>query len=193
MSKFYVKLSTLVGKVILKFKGIEYGKNLRLYGLPIITKHKNSSIKIGDNVVLCSNSKYTALGVNHPVIIRTLTSNAKIVIGNDVGMSGGVLCSAESVVIGNRVLIGANVSIFDTDFHSVNTINRRYVNDHRLIKSKNVFVGDDVFLGTGAIVGKGAFVGDGSVIGASSFVTGKIGKNEIWAGIPIKKVGNIVQ
>lgn len=100
---------------------------VKIFGLPIIYITKKSQIEIGRNLVLISESYFSEPGINHPVIIRTLRPNAKIKIGNNVGISGGGICSAEEVVIGNDVLMGANVFVTDTDFHPLESKNRRYI------------------------------------------------------------------
>ena len=56
----------------LRTKGVEVGKDVRFYGMPIVKMAKNSRICIGDSVMLCSDSRFTALGVNHPLILCTL-------------------------------------------------------------------------------------------------------------------------
>ncbi len=57
---------------------------------------------------------------------------------------------------------------------------------------EGIVVEDDVILGAGAKVlcQKGVLtIGKGSVIGANAVLTQSTGQNEIWAGIPAKKVG----
>ena len=189
----YIFWCNFFGKIILRMNGVDFGDGLRLYGIPIISLAKNSSIRIGKNVVLCSNSKFTALGVNHPVVIRTLQPGASVYIGDDVGISGGSICSAKSIYSGDRVLMGANVSIFDNDFHPVSIIGRRYYSGFGDVGVKSVSLGRDVFVGTGAIISKGVVIGDGSVIGAGSVVTGVVASEEIWAGSPARKLKKIIK
>src|SRR6476620_6711699 len=102
----------------LRSHGIKLGVGCRFYGMPIVAVEKNSRIILGDRVVLCSDSRFTALGVNHPVVLRTLRPHAEIFIDDDSAMSGGSICAAVRVHLGKQCLIGANVTIADTDFHS---------------------------------------------------------------------------
>jgi acetyltransferase-like isoleucine patch superfamily enzyme len=175
----------------LRAQGVELGSNCHFYGMPILGVTEGSSIIIGDRVTLCSDSRFTALGVNHPVIIRTLRSGARIVIGSDCGISGGSICSAISVELGNEVLLGANVTIADTDFHSINPKNRRHNPNVKEVQVNPVRVDDNVFIGTGAVVLKGVYIGKNSVVGAMSLVSKNIPTNEIWAGVPAVLVRNI--
>jgi acetyltransferase-like isoleucine patch superfamily enzyme len=152
--------------------------------MPIVSMIPGSNIRIGERVVLCSDSRFTALGVNHPVILRTLSKNAQIIIGNDCGISGGTICSISKVILGKECLIGANVIITDTDFHSIKPLHRRFNNNPDEIKSAPINVGDNVFIGTGSIILKGVHIGTNSVIGAMSTVCKKIEDNSIYAGVP---------
>ena len=54
---------------------------------------------------------------------------------------------------------------------------------------RGIVVGDDVWLGAGAVVLPGVEIGNGAVVGANSVVTRSIPANEIWAGVPAKKIG----
>lgn len=176
----------IIAKPIVTMYGVEVGTNVRFYGLPLITMAEMSHIAIGDRCALCSVSSHTALGVMHPVILRTLSPSASIVIGADTGISGASICAARHITIGNRVLIGANVVIADTDFHSLAPENRRYETNPEKIGAEPVVIEDNVFIGTGTILLKGTRIGHDSVIGAGSVVTGPIPPRVIAAGNPAK-------
>lgn len=172
-------------------KGVYADSQVVYYGAPIITLSSGSRIEIGARTVLCSHSNYTALGVCHPVVLRTLRPDAAIRIGADVGISGATICAAKSIEIGAETLLGANVTIVDTDFHALDAINRRYNNDPANIAVAPVVIGRNVFIGTGAIVLKGASIGANSVIGAGSVVVGPIPDNVIAAGNPARVVRHL--
>ncbi|MFB9995035.1 acyltransferase [Deinococcus oregonensis] len=175
----------LFGERALKRAGVRYGRGLRLYGIPVVAVAQGSSLTIGNNVVLCSLSEFTALGVNHAVVLRTLLPGAKLFIGNDVGISGGTLCAAVHVEIGDGTMLGANVTIADTDFHPVASPKRRYA---PLSEAEHapVIIGKNVFIGTGSIVLKGVTIGDNAVIGAGSVVTKDVPAGAIAAGNPAR-------
>src|SRR5262249_1858350 len=107
-------------------KGVTLGEGLYIFGRPFVENWENSTIKIGNRVALVSRCDQTQLGVNHPVVIRTLNPNASIEIGDETGMSGATICAAVSVKIGKRCLLGANVTIVDTDFHPIDRVPRRF-------------------------------------------------------------------
>lgn len=174
----------LVLPLILKRSGVIIESNVSWLGWPIITRHGGSSISIGSDCVFCSRSTQTALAVNHPVTIRTLREGAIIAIGQGSKMSGTTICAASRVVIGRRCMIGANVTIADTDFHSLDPVVRSSAQDALGAKATPVEIGDDVFIGGGSYILKGVRVGHRAVIGAGSVVTRSIPDDVIVAGNP---------
>lgn len=173
---FYInRIKLIEQKVIL-------GKGLKLNGKVNIIN--NGHVQIGDNVTINS-------GVQSNPISQNLTSiycskNAKVIIGNNTGISGVTLYSSVAITIGDNVLIGADTKIYDTDFHSVSYKNR-LVNDVT-IKSKPVSIGDFCFIGANVTILKGVKIGRGSVIAACSLVNKDVGENEIWGGNPASKL-----
>ena len=107
-------------------------------------------------------------------------------------MSGTTICAAERVVVGDRCVIGANVTIVDTDFHSLDPTIRSSPDDARMAKVKPVIIGNDVFIGGGSYILKGVTVGDGAVIGAASVVTRDVTAGAIVAGNPARPVARSV-
>ena len=171
-------------RLLLKLCGVEIGLDCKIIGKPLIARFNNSQIILGNRSVLVSKIRQTALGVSRPVILRTMAEGSKIVVGEDTGLSGTTICSAVSVEIGARCLIGADVLIADTDFHQVNVLNRRYLPLPTPKPQDKIIIGDDVFIGARSIILKGVTVGDGSVIGAGSVVTKSVPANVIVAGNP---------
>lgn len=162
---------------------------MRLIGRPIVSRRRDSSVSIGPRSVLISRASRTALGVSHRVILRTLRVGATIEIGSDVGISGAAICAAERITIGDRVLLGADVIIADTDFHALDAIPRRYAREPE--PGDRIIISDDVFVGARSIVLKGAVIGEGSVIGAGSVVTGEIPASVVAAGTPCRVIRSL--
>jgi acetyltransferase-like isoleucine patch superfamily enzyme len=171
------------------FWGKQFKNRVRVFGLPIISFAKFSKVTIGKNLVLISHSFFSEPGVNHPVVIRTLNSNAQLVIGDNVGISGGSICVAQEINIGSNVMLGANVLITDTDFHPIVQDNRRFSSEN--VGTRPVYIENNVFIGTNTMVLKGAHIGKNSVIGAGSIVTGEIPPESIAVGIPAKVIGKV--
>ena len=180
-------IGRLQGWLALKGVGIKVGRGLDAIGAPHIELHSDSFVSLGQNVRLVSKTFATALGVNHPVVLRTLTAGARIEIGDRVGISGGTVCAARLVKIGDDTMLGANVTIADTDFHSLYPVYRSE-HLHPTVGVAEVRIGKRVFIGTNAIVLRGVNVGDNSVIGAGSIVTTSIPENCIAAGNPCRVI-----
>jgi len=178
------KIYSSLQRLKLFSKNVKLGKNIIFYGSPIIAPASNSIIEIGDSVALCSSSSGNPVGINHPVILKTLTQESKIIIGNNTGLSGTSICAAKSVKIGNNCLIGANVTIADTDFHAVSPDNRRYNTNPVDIQCKPVVIEDNVWLGMNVLVLKGVTIGRNSVIAAGSVVAKSIPENAVAGGNP---------
>lgn len=182
-----------IAKVALRTNGVRFGRGLSVRGLPITETADGSTIEIGNGVTLVSDSRWTALGVARPVILRTLASGARISIGNGTGMSGTTICAAVAVTVGDRVLIGADVLIADTDFHPVDSTPRtgRPVPPGRL--EDRVKIEDDTFIGARSIVLRGVTIGRGSAIGAGSVVTKNIPAGVVAAGSPARVLREVAR
>lgn len=175
----------------LRIAGVEMAEKVRIQGKPIVSLASGSRIRIGARSVLCSDSQINALGINHPVVLRTLRPGAEIVIGEDTGMSGGSICAASSIRIGAGCLLGANVTLADTDFHGLNPANRRYNKNPDEIAVAPIVIEDNVFIGADVFVLKGVTIGQNSVVGAGSVVTRNIPGNAIAAGNPARVIKTI--
>jgi len=174
----------------LKTKGVFTQKGfVVLNGKPIIEKYPGSKIQIESGVTLVSYTKNNVAGINHAVVLATLSQNAEICIGKDSGLSGATICAAKSVKIGVYVGIGANVCIYDTDFHPIDPYERRY-EDYKT-KSRPVVIDDYAWIGGNSIILKGVHIGKGSVIGAGSVVTKDVPDFEVHAGNPARFVKKI--
>jgi acetyltransferase-like isoleucine patch superfamily enzyme len=181
------RLSTALARLRLP-PGVATGADLRCLGQPIIRLATGARLEIGDRVRLVSRSGGTALGVAHAVVLRGLTGGARIAIGDDCGLSGTSICAAIAVTVGRRVLFGADVMVFDTDFHNHAPEGRRYaVPDWNAI-SRPVSIGDDVFIGTRAIVTKGVTIGNGAIVAAGSVVVADVAPRTIVGGNPARLI-----
>jgi len=163
-------------------KGIPWESEWRILGTPIIQKYRNSKIRFGSGLIMRSWVSSNPVAPYHPVFISTRTETAEIRIGDNCGITGGSIIAAEQINIGDRVLIGGNCLITDTDFHPLDK-SARFL-DPKNITSKPVIIADDVFIGTQSILLKGTEIGAGSIIGAGSVVSGKIPPKVVAAGNP---------
>ena len=166
---------------------IEVGADLSLFGSPQFQVKPDTEVRIGANCILRSKRNSNPIGVDHPVTFCTLQSQAKIVIGNSVGISGGTICARQLIEIGANTLIGANAYIFDNDFHPIDSV-ARAKNVESATRCAPVSIGSNVFIGARSIVLKGVTIGDNTVIGAGSVVSKSIPPNVIASGNPCRVI-----
>ena len=116
---------------------------------------------------------------------------ASITASGDSGnLSGSSITATDNVVtIGENVLIGAGVKIYDTDFHPL-LASARFSGTQNQddVKSKEISIGDGSFIAAGSMILKGVHIGCNCVVGAGSIVTSDIPDNQIWAGNPAKYI-----
>ncbi len=186
---FPVLVSTIVNRLRFIYKRVKVGKGFRARGLIFCVNGYRipftgpANIVIGDSVRINSSRK-AGDGGGIKTTLRTITTEGKIEIGNRSGLSNVCIVAASLVKIGERVLIGAGTTIYDTDFHSVYSQERS--SENRNVGVKPVVIENDVFIGANSIILKGSKIGEGAVIGAGSVVTGRIPAHEIWGGNPAK-------
>jgi acetyltransferase-like isoleucine patch superfamily enzyme len=169
--------------VIFLYWGVNFNKTIKLYG--IIRIRNLNKITIGSNTRIISGTR-NVVGLSTRTFFET-GQNGNIIIGSNVGMSNCILVSQESIIIEDFVYIGGGVKIYDNDFHSLN-FNQRIYNP-TLIPKSSILIKYGSFIGAHSIILKGVVVGRMAVVGAGSVVTKSIPDNEIWAGIPAKKIG----
>lgn len=169
--------------------GVRWGPGWLLYGRPLIQRHAGSRIQIGRGFVMRNWFGSNPLGVDHRGVLCTWRADAYITIGDDVGMTGTVIVAESGVRIGDRVLIGANSTIIDTDFHPLSPAARAI--DITAGATRPITIENDVFIGMGALILKGSHIGQGAVIGAGSVVAGHVPEGTIYAGNPARMVGKV--
>ena len=176
-------------RLLFALNRIPWGQDWHMDGAPILQKHRQSSMSFGSGLSLRSSTRSNPLGVNHPVILCTWLPGARLEIGAQFAMTGGSLCAARQLSIGQRVNIGANSTVIDTDFHPLNPEARQ--SNPQQADSAPVIIEDDVFIGMNCLILKGVTIGKGSVIGAGSVVTSSIPAGVIAAGNPARVIKSV--
>ena len=181
--------------------GLKYQNTWDIRGkIVIIKKNKfitlflgrpNGEIVIGNR--FCCNNKINSnsIGLIQPCVFNILTEGSKIVIGDNVGISGSTICATKRITIGDNVLIGSGCLIIDTDAHPLNWEERREGHYNRA-KSSPVVIENDVFIGARSIILKGVTVGERAIIGAGSVVTHDVPADSIVVGNPAKVVKRVI-
>lgn len=179
---FYCKYST---KIIFIGNKVKF-KSFFTNGIPYVSVSRHGFCSFGDGLKINNGLSGNPIGCVQPCVIFC-GNNAKIIIGDNVGLSSVALVAHCEIIIGNNVKIGGGTFLYDTDFHSLNFRDRSDKNlDIKNKKSAPIKIGDNVFIGAHSIILKNVSIGSGSVIGAGSLVTKNIPENQIWAGVPAR-------
>lgn len=178
------RFSTFRMKIIFAFKKVNYGQQLRCWGIINVMRYPGSIITIGQRCSFRSDNSSNMIGVNRRCMLSTHSKKAGLSIGNNCGFSGTVIGAMEKIEIGNDVLCGANTLITDFDWHGILPHERKTSPGD----SRPIIIGNNVFIGYGTVVLKGVTIGENSVIGANSVVTKSIPANVIAGGNPCKVI-----
>lgn len=192
---FVSKVSKIFSNIMTKFlfyiHDVVMKKNLKSNGIPLLYMHITAQFKIGDQFKMNNTVKNNPIGRSGKCMF-VVRENAKLTIGNNVGMSGTTIICQKEIFIKDYVKIGGNVCIYDTDFHSLNTEYRKdRKSDKENIITKTVLIEENAFIGAHSTILKGVTIGRNSIVGACSVVTKDIPENQIWAGNPAKMIRKI--
>lgn len=181
--------------------GLKYQRTWQFHGVAKIIRKKfflrkytgrgNGTIQIGSFFKCSNNVTSNSIGLIQPCVFNISTEGSRIVIGNNVGISGSTICATKLVEIGDNVLIGSGCLITDTDAHPLDWRDRREGKNEKKGISP-VIIGNDVFIGARSIVLKGVKIGDRSIVGAGSVVTKEIPSDCIVAGNPAKIIKRMI-
>jgi acetyltransferase-like isoleucine patch superfamily enzyme len=163
--------STRLSLLSLWFQGAQYGKGFHTTGKCSFKLRREGSIVLGNGVSLLAGWRSNRAGLTNPVLLETFGEGI-IRIGDSSGGSAVAISSRSSVTVCKHVCLGANVRIYDHDFHPLDAQMRRMSRNEQAahLRSEPVIVGDDVFVGANAIILKGVTLGERSIVAAGSVV-----------------------
>jgi|GEM_PF-3390053 len=96
--------------------------------------------------------------------------------------------AAEEIEIGERVLIGPNTYIVDSNHEAAQPGG---ILASARTRVKSVKIGDDVWIGQGAAILAGTTIGQGAVVGAHAVVTTDVAPYETVVGIPARSIRRV--
>ncbi len=189
LGRLSVAVWTLHAKAVLLAMGCPYGKDLKFDGHTLIRMTRRGSIRLGAHIRIFSRFGSNLAGRMNPTVLHCM-GDGRIIIGDNSGCSFAVLSARSRIEVGNQVRIGANVRIYDHDYHALDYLIRRDAREEQhSIKSQPVIIGNDVLIGANAIILKGVKIGDRSIIGAGSVVTMKeVPPDSVVAGNPAQVI-----
>jgi acetyltransferase-like isoleucine patch superfamily enzyme len=168
----------------LKGNGVVFS-TFRTHGVPMIDVKIGGKFTIGKNFRMNNGKYYNKIGRQQQSSF-VVAKGSFLSFGDNVGLSSSSFFCSQRISVGNNVMIGGNCVFYDTDFHSLNFLERRDGKvDEEKSKSLPVIIEDDVFIGAHSTILKGVTIGKGSIIGAASLVSKSIPPNEIWGGNPV--------
>jgi acetyltransferase-like isoleucine patch superfamily enzyme len=177
----------LFNSYTLKKSDVSFG-NVSINGRIFITNR--GKLMIGNNFSANSGRNHNPIGGDNVLRLIVYKPEAVLKIGENVGASNCTIICWNKIIIGNNVIIGGGVKIWDTNFHSLQARIRTSGNDTD-IKTAPIYIGDHVFIGGSSIILKGVTIGENSVIAAGSVVTKSIPANVIAGGNPCRVIKNI--
>lgn len=187
----FVRTKSYIGinRILFRLFGVKAGKNLRVFDRFYLTMHPGASLTIGDNFTFSSGDGINPLCRNLRGKIF-IDKDASIVIGNNVGISSACLWAKVRITIGDKVKIGGDCILMDTDAHNLDyqirnggeTDENGISIDTLSANSSPIVIENDVLIGTRCIILKGVTIGARSIIAAGSVVTKSIPADCIAGG-----------
>lgn len=184
-------------KLLFWANGIQFGRGMKVYNkVYVLGKGK---VIIGDDFHFTSGDSINPICRNIRGAIYTMTPDARIEIGDRVGISSACLWAKERITIGNDVNIGGDCLIMDNDAHPHDFLQRRneYLENfgekalYDIIPTAPIVIEDDVWIGARCQILKGVHIGARCIIAAGSVVTKNIPADVIAGGNPCRVIKNL--
>lgn len=152
------------------------GVGVRVIGLAPKVQDRGGKFLIGDDVIF--DAKLT------PIFVE-LEQDAVLEIGNGTYVNDGVWfgCTGK-ITIGERVLIGPGVRVFDNSYHGL--YQRRV-----MPAPQPVTIEDDAWIATNSLILAGVTIGRGAIVGANSVVSKDVPAYCIVVGNPARQISTL--
>lgn len=144
------------------FKGCYFGKNVRIDGNVVISKH----VSIDDNVEVRNRTSFVSSVGSFTSINRNCVLRGYYKIGENCAIAP------------NCTIVG-----FNHGFSNNKTLIKR-----QKTIVKGIIIGNDCWIGANSVILDGVTIGDGCVIGAGSIVTKSIPAYSVAVGNPCKVI-----
>jgi acetyltransferase-like isoleucine patch superfamily enzyme len=155
--------------------GMQIGKNTFLPKIYVTWPHQ---VQIGITCIIEENVRFKFDGVWQPGPAISISDRVFIGSGCEFNISHGL-------VIGSDSLIGSGCRFIDHNHGTeLSSLMRT-----QICPANPIFIRQNVWLGCNVIVLKGVTIGSGAIVAAGAVVTKSIPEDEIWAGVPARKIG----
>ena len=126
--------------------------------------------------------------IEHDVFFKLRKPSCRVFIGSGVYIGRGVEFESygSTIRIGDDAMVGSGCKFIDHD----HGLDLGLPMKLQPVPIAPITLEDDVWLGVNVVVLRGVTVGRGAVVGAGAIVNRDVPPNEIWAGVPAKKIGS---
>lgn len=186
---YYLFVRVLICEPLFKAYCEEYGRNVHT-GVFIHWIMGRGRLILGDNVTVDGKCSF-AFAVRY-------TDQPTLRIGNYVGI--GDQCSfavGREITIGNNVMMGTNIDVFDTPGHPTDPA-LRLAGSLRLTGApalqedvRAVHIEDNVWVGSGVTIFPGVTLGEGCVVARGSIVMSSVPPYVVVAGSPARQIARL--
>ena len=154
------------GKGTYHVEGPIYPGMIRL-GFPVVSIFNEKGIVLENNGKICIKGELS-LGAGSAISVG---DKGNLILGNKVaGQAGAKLVCYHKILLGNKVRIGWNTIMCDTDFHSMKNITE----DKRTKGYGPIIIEDEVWIGSFCKIYKNTFIPNRCTLGANTLINKKI-------------------
>lgn len=173
----YISLLFGIFKIVL-YKILNFNK-IKFESIPMMNCNFKIAMKKGTKMIVGKKLR-TRNNVSFRIYNKGIVN-----IGNNCFFNDGCSINCQqNIKIGDNVIMGQNVMIFDHDHDYRNNINDFVRND--------VVIGNNVWIGANVVILKGVIIGDNTVIAAGSIVNKDIPSNKMFYQKKINEKKNLI-
>lgn len=181
MSMIITRVSSRILGLIFSKKVCECGSNPRLHGCCSVQGGRK--ITVGNNFI-------AGYGLRMQAITRHegFKYTPRVKIGNNVFFNDWIhIACSYAVTIGDGCLFASKVIVTDHNHGKFPDGKSPIARD---LPGREVHIGQNVWIGENAVILPGVTIGDGAVVGANSVVNRDVLSNEVYAGVPARKISH---
>ena len=168
----YIKAAFCVPLAGIKYVILRFGNGKRFHASFPAIMSPLTEVTVEGKSHLCIGKK---LKMHNGAKIR-VRKGGKLEIGKNFGMSNGCVVTAyDHIKIGDNVMLGPNVLIYDQDhdYHAEGGVAAMK------FKTAPITIGSNVWIGANTLILRGTIIGDNSVVGGGTVIKGNFPPNSV--------------